>query len=99
MHLQLLNEELKDLWFDDLEIYNGLQNKRFRMQVVLLWSITDFQYMLSFRKVILACHAVWMTLITNGLNETVNKYIWDIAIIWNGTNVFDVIDNLLIVSF
>lgn len=55
VHLQLLNEELKDLWFDDLEIYNGLQNKRFRMQVVLLWSITDFQYMLSFRKVILAC--------------------------------------------
>lgn len=50
-YLEPLIKKLKDLWIEHGEIY--ALNETFHMHAPLLWTIKDFQYMLSFRVVTL----------------------------------------------
>lgn len=50
-YLEPLIKKLKDLWIAHGEIY--ALNENFHMHAPLLWTIKDFQYMLSFRVVTL----------------------------------------------
>lgn len=48
VYLQFLIEELKNLWIDGLEKYDALRKENFHVHAVLLWTINDFQHLLSF---------------------------------------------------